>query len=138
MRAVKVDGIVQILHKIFNRLLELGTLCKCWKLGRTILLDKGGQADSLKNWRPITILPVLRRIFEKILEKKLRDYAIIDGNQRGFMPMPGCAINLTILETALEVARKEKRDLVAVFIDINQAYNNIGHHQIKKSLDRTN
>ncbi|KAI5721493.1 hypothetical protein M8J77_021497 [Diaphorina citri] len=138
MRAVKYDGVAQILYKIYNRILILGLLPECWKMGRTILLDKGGQVDQLKNWRPITILPVLRRIFEKVVEKKFREFVIIDSNQRGFMPMPGCAINLTIVETALEVARKEKKDLVALFCDINQAYNNIGHSQIRKAILRTN
>ncbi|KAL1446364.1 hypothetical protein WDU94_005663, partial [Cyamophila willieti] len=93
---------------------------------------------EIRNWRPITILPIVRRVFEKILEKRLRDFAVVNQNQRGFISLPGCSINLAIVEKTLETAKQEKSDLVCVFLDINQAYNNVGHGQIKKALDRTN
>ncbi|KAI5732807.1 hypothetical protein M8J76_004346 [Diaphorina citri] len=137
-RAVKIKGVNIILHKIFNRMLILGKVVPCLKLGRTIFLDKGGNVDEVKNWRPITILPILRRMFERILEKRLRDYVIINPNQRGFISKPGCSINITICEKALETAKHEKSDLVCLFLDINNAYNNIGHTQLSKSLDCSN
>ncbi|KAI5731459.1 hypothetical protein M8J77_010249 [Diaphorina citri] len=137
-RAVKIKGVNIILHKIFNRMLILGKVVPCLKLGRTIFLDKGGNVDEVKNWRPITILPILRRMFERILEKRLRDFVIINPNQRGFISKPGCSINITICEKALETAKHEKSDLVCLFLDINNAYNNIGHTQLSKSLDCSN
>jgi Reverse transcriptase (RNA-dependent DNA polymerase). len=77
-------------------------------------------------------------MFERILEKRLRDYVIINPNQRGFISKPGCSINITICEKALETAKHEKSDLVCLFLDINNAYNNIGHTQLSKSLDCSN
>ncbi|KAI5754327.1 hypothetical protein M8J77_007746 [Diaphorina citri] len=136
VRAVKVKGVSEILKKIFERMIKLGSVVKCLKKARTVLIDKGGSIDEVKNWRPITILPIIRRIFEKILERKLRECTMINSNQRGFMALPGCAINVAIVENASDIAKREKRDVFCLFVDVNQAYNNVGHMQIKKSVDR--
>lgn len=138
VRAIKIKCVSEILLKIFNRMASLGVVVKCLKKARTILIDKGGPVQEIKNWRPITILPIIRRIFEKVLERELRNVAIINTNQRGFMSMPGCAINITIVENALDLARSEKNDLFCVFVDVNQAYNNIGHNQIKECIGKMN
>ncbi|KAL1452451.1 hypothetical protein WDU94_006682 [Cyamophila willieti] len=136
-RAIRIKGINLILTKIFNRMVVLGKVVPCLKEARTVLIDKGGQVSEVKNWRPITILPIVRRTFEKILEKRLRDFAMINPNQRGFISLPGCSINIAIVEKALDRAKVDKSDLACIFLDINQAYNNVGHSQVKKSLDRT-
>ncbi|KAI5703880.1 hypothetical protein M8J76_006458 [Diaphorina citri] len=48
VRAVKVKGVSEILKKIFERMIKLGSVVKCLKKARTVLIDKGGSIDEIK------------------------------------------------------------------------------------------
>ena len=56
--------------------------------GRGILIpiikDKNGDADSLDNYRPITISPVISKVFEMYLCETFSDHFEVDALQFGF------------------------------------------------------
>ena len=45
-----------------------------WKIARVTPLHKNGPRNLLDNYRPISILPVISVIFEKILYEQLHEY----------------------------------------------------------------
>ena len=45
-----------------------------WKIARVVPLHKKGSRSDLDNYRPISILPVISKIFEKILYEQLYEY----------------------------------------------------------------
>src|SRR5215469_10917004 len=97
-----------------------------------ILINKGGDANDISNWRPITIYSILRRVIEKALDNLLRDQVDINMNQRGFVAgIPGCHINARLINACLKDAKSKKKDYAIVFIDISKTFDHIGHNQIK-------
>lgn len=76
----------------------------------------------------------MRRIFESILDKRLRKYVTFNSNQRGFVNQPGVQINIALLESVLQKAKKFKITCYIIFVDIKQAFDQIGHQHMKKTL----
>ena len=76
---------------------------------------------------------ILRRIIERVLERKVRKYVKLNVNQPGFMATPGTYINTKILNMVLKSAKKHKKDACIVFFDVTQAYDSVGDdHLIRK------
>ena len=80
------------------------------KTARTVLLFKGGDETKLSNWRPISIFSVIRRIIEKVIDRRLKSYIELSPHQRGFINVPGTHINTSISNGCLTRAKKEKRN----------------------------
>ena len=48
----------------------------CWRVGNITLIRKSGSANSCpSDYRPITITPVLSEVFERLLAKRLNNFA---------------------------------------------------------------
>ena len=58
----------------FNKSLENGKFHNCLKLANITPVFKPGAHTSKSNYRPISILPVFSKIFEKLLSKKLLEF----------------------------------------------------------------
>ncbi|KAL1448238.1 hypothetical protein WDU94_006626 [Cyamophila willieti] len=117
-------------------MLKSGHCPRSFREGRTILIFKGHDEKNLKNWRPITIYSILRRIIEKVLDLKLRDEIELNTNQRGFIKgVQGCHINTKIIDACLRDAKTKKKDCIVSFLDVSDAFSNIGHNHLLKSLE---
>jgi len=73
---------------IFNESLDQGIFSEEFKTARIIPIYKKENRDLLQNYRPISILPVFAKIFEKLIVKRLWNFLdfhkIITPNQFGF------------------------------------------------------
>ena len=70
---------------------KLRRIPNCWKIGGTISIYKKGDPDDPAYFRPITLQPVLYKIFLSIIKKRLFEYVsknnYIDRKmQKGFWP----------------------------------------------------
>ena len=63
-----------VISKLFNESVEQCIFPNCFKIARVIPLFKGGNTDVLDNFRPISILPFLSKVFEKLLLIRLVDF----------------------------------------------------------------
>ena len=89
---------------------------------------------DIKNWRPITICSVLRRVIERVLDRRLREFVNFNPNQRGFNKTSGTHINTALLDCILHEAKVNKTTVAIVFLDIKKAFDNIGHDHLSKTL----
>ena len=55
-----------ILSNIFNKSMQLGIFPDKLKIAKVIPIHKGGKTDVINNYRPISILSSLSKIYEKI------------------------------------------------------------------------
>ena len=78
------------LEIIFNRCLETGTFPNDWKKGNVVPVFKKGDKQFLKNYRPISLLPVCGKIFKKLIFNEIFKFFIesdlLSSNQSGFKP----------------------------------------------------
>ena len=73
---------------LFNRSITQCKFPTAWKIARVTSIFKDGDKRSKENYRPISVLPVISRLCEKILCNQLYNYLNINGllsaNQPGF------------------------------------------------------
>ena len=79
------------LNVIFNGCLKLGYFPKTWKIAKVIAIPKPGKDHSIpENYRPISFLCCMGKIFEKLLEKRIAAHSYsnntIPDSQFGFRP----------------------------------------------------
>jgi len=94
-----------------------------WKRGSLRVLLKGGDKNEKdpKSYRPICLLSVVGKLFEKIIKLRLEDTSMapenISGRQFGFMP--GRSTEDAIVELRRVVSSTEVRYAVALLFDIS-------------------
>ncbi len=87
LKYVKYE-IATILCKLFHLCVDWDTYPESFKIAKVIPLYKTGNVGSVANYRPISLLQLLNKIFEKLLYVKLNNSLescnIISQNQFGF------------------------------------------------------
>ena len=82
------DLIAESLCTIFNRSINTGILPTDWKSSKVIPLFKKGERRDLNNYRPISIIPVVAKVFERIIYNQvygfLVDNNLLTSSQSGF------------------------------------------------------
>ena len=87
--------IAESLAFICNLSIRRGSFPDKWKEAKVKPLHKGGPTNDLNNFRPISILPVLSKLFEKHVHESLlaflEQYKLLYSTQSGFRPKHSCA-----------------------------------------------
>ena len=91
-RFIKMSGqsLVKPLTKIFNMSLENGIFPSNWKKANVLPLHKKSSKQSADNYRPVSLLCILGKIFERIMFKHvynhLHENKLLSSWQSGFIP----------------------------------------------------
>ena len=90
--------------------------------------NKGSSLDP-GNYRPITILSCLGKLFTSVLNRRLTTYLdqynIIHENQAGFRKHYSTSDHLFTLQALIEILQKKKQKFFCAFIDFSQAFNKV-------------
>ena len=72
---------------LLNKSLRLGIFPGDWKLANIVPIFKKGKRSFVKNYRPISLLPVISRVLERCVLAGLRDHIshLISREQHGFL-----------------------------------------------------
>ena len=68
------EHIIKPLHHIINLSIKSKTIPSVWKIAKIIPTHKKGSLDDPKNYRPISILPVLSKILERAIHEQLSSF----------------------------------------------------------------
>lgn len=121
--------LVPIMCHIFNLCIGKGCFPKVFKKALVHPIHKGGSGDSVNNYRPISVLTVLSKIFEKILNKKLINHLdknnIISKNQFGFRS--GRSTEDAVQGLTEHIVRGLDNGLktVGIFLDLCKAFDTV-------------
>lgn len=128
---------------IFNAILRLGYFPSQWKVAQIIMILKPGKNPTeTASYRPISLLPVLSKVFERIFVDRLKpileEKQLIPNHQFGFRQ------NHATIEQVHRVVKKIREDLEngrycsAAFLDISQAFDKVWHpgliYKVKTTL----
>lgn len=100
---------------------------------------KGGEKDpqSVKSYRPVTLLSVMGKVYEKILNNRiltsLKKERRLHGRQHGFRPRRGT--EGAVLEILDRVQGSNKNYVLTVFLDIAGAFDNVWWPRINVKLN---
>ena len=124
---------------IFNLSLDSGSYPDMWKYANVcpIYKAKGSKADP-GNYRPISILPVLARAFEKAASAQLYDYCdrhhIIPPQQFGFRKNSNCEMALISAMDFWLKAVDEGKYAGALLLDLSKAFDCVPHQMLLQEL----
>ena len=76
---IGLSVIAESLCDIFNLSVATGVFPDSWKIARVAPIFKSGQSYDRSNYRPISVLPFLSTVFEKLIYNQLYDY--LDKNR---------------------------------------------------------
>lgn len=123
---------------LFNACLKWGIFPKVWKVGALRALLKGEDKDETnpKSYRPICLLSVVGKLFERLLNKRLFATALAPGkiSDRQFGFMPGKSVEDAIVEMRRMVTLSEYKVTAALLFDISGAFDNVWWPLVLKAL----
>ena len=109
--------------KLFNRLLMGERMPEEWRRSVLIPIYKNkGDAQCCGNYRGIKLMSHTMKVWERIIEAKLRDRVEISKQQYGFMPGKGTTDVIFALKMLMEKYREGQRELHCIFVDLQKAY----------------
>ena len=78
-----------ILAKLFNNCLKESCFPDCWKVSSVVPVFKNvGERSTAKNYHPVSLLSVVSKVFEKLVNNKIVDllekYGLFSDFQYGF------------------------------------------------------
>ena len=98
-----------------------------WQIVTTILLFKKGDPLSITNYRPITLLETLFKIWEKILQIRLRAFVetnfLLSPNQFGCRRKFGADMAIFVTQALIDEA--QTTNLLMLHIDLSKAFNRV-------------
>ena len=124
--------IAEPLTKIFNKSLASGKYPSIWKRAIVKPIYKGkGSPSDLKNYRPISLLPCVSKIFEKLVFKRFYDHItshqLLTDNQSGYRPGHNTQLQLAYLTDKLYKTLDNSEDFTIIYLDISRYFEKIWH-----------
>lgn len=126
---------------IFNSILRTGYFPTSWKRSEIVMIPKPGKdLTQVKSYRPISLLPILSKMFEKILLLKITPYissnGVIPDHQFGFRKCHSTIEQVHRIVTVIRNAFENKQYCSALFIDISQAFDKVWHDGLVYKITR--
>ena len=121
---------INIYEKLFNIIFDKGFVPHIWLIGtiKPIYKNKGDIYEP-KNYRPITIVSCLGKLFTSILNTRLNnfseEYRLIKENQFGFRQNYSTIDNIFTLFSFFQIIKLKKRKLFCAFIDFEKAFDKV-------------
>lgn len=146
------DGIPSIIFKlgvsilaapitvICNRCFEEGSFPNALKKSVLVPIHKAGDRDEISNYRPISLLPTLSKILEKIIDKRMKDYLrkneILSKHQFGFRNNISTSDAVQHLTSNIVKNLDTNKKCLAIFLDLAKAFDTVSIPLLLNKLDK--
>ena len=140
VRILKVAAhiVTPYLKTAFNKCISEGVFPKFMKIAKVVPIFKAGERNVASNYRPISILGNLSKIFEKVIHKRLMNYlekfSILSENQYGFRSKKDCIQAATLLWKKVQGNWKSKVKTNCIFVDFRKAFDSVDHKILLQKL----
>ena len=131
------------LQIIFQNIIDTGIFPDQWKEANVTPVHKKKDKQTVSNYRPISLLPIFAKVFEKIVFKNLYNYLIsnqlITKNQSGFTPGDSGTNQLLSLIHDVHKAFDDNSclEVRSVYLDMSKAFDKVWHegliHKLKQN-----
>ncbi|KAI9550368.1 putative reverse transcriptase-2 [Daphnia sinensis] len=137
-----VDGLeYRHLRAIDPNCILLVTVCKmvwklgipnCWKTSRTVPIFKKGDTSDYSNFRPISLLPTIYKLFSGVISQRITEVASdlgwLSPEQKGFLPgVHGIQEHTQLLQTVVEETKTKRRHMSIAWLDMCNAFGSVPH-----------
>ena len=118
-----------LLTRAFTISLKLGFIPYVWKVAALCMLIKPDKSPSpTTSYRPISLLSAIMKLFELVIEKRLRKHLQALGNSSQQMTIFSVA-----LRPSMEIFSRGEH-VIAAFLDVEKAFNNVWHNRLRYKI----
>lgn len=132
------QSIAAILAICINKSFEMHVYPRILKRAKVIPIFKGGHKHSLQNYRPISILSGINKIYERLINARMWKFLIRTGfitkHQYGFRGKSNTTIAAVELMEYIynNLDKKEVRVVSGMSIDLRKAFDTVNHAKLLK------
>ena len=137
---LKEPELSYILAELFNKCLKESCFPDCWKVSSVVPVFKNvGERSTAKNYHPVSLLSVVSKVFEKLVNNRIVDHlekcGLFSDFQYGFRSSRSTADLLTVVSDRIARAFNRSGATRAVALDISKAFDRVWHvgllHKLK-------
>ena len=130
LKSIK-DNICEPLSILINKSMETGYVPNIFKTAKVIPIYKAKDAQELTNYRPVSLLPSISKILEKVIHKRLytflNSYNIFYASQYGFRPNHSTINAITEFTSYVMSSLDKQEHSLSAFLDLSKAFDTIDH-----------
>ena len=123
---------------LFNQSIALGRFPDSWAIAAVTPIPKADTKDVVNDWRPISIIPLIGKMMEKlcttILTRCLEDNGILCEEQYGFRQKRSTSLAIFNYVKCMTEEMNKKKMIVSIYIDFALALNFINHIRLISKL----
>ena len=125
--------------KLFNNCAYAGVFPDVLKIARVIPLYKSGDRNIITNYRPISLLPVFSKIFEKLIHSRvtkfLEKHNVLYHKQFGFRKRHSTIHALNTAITQVLHSLNNNHTVFGIFLDFSKAFDTVKHEILLNKLE---
>lgn len=124
------------LTTIFNRSLHAGIVPDRFKMALVTPIHKKDKKSEVVNYRPICLLNVFSKIFERLVHDKLQEYFVdkLDVHQHGFIKNKSTLTNLSHYVNYVSSNLDAKYEVHAIYTDFSKAFDTVNFNILLSKL----
>ena len=132
-------GFYKVLARAFTISLKLGFIPHVWKIAVLCMLIKPDKPPSqTTSYRPISLLSAIMKLFERVIEKRLRkhleDNGFFSKYQSGFRKSKSTNDHLFRLSQTIMESFNRGEHVIAAFLDVEKAFDNVWHNGLRYKI----
>ncbi len=110
------------------------------KHATVIPIFKNGDRSDINNYSPVSLLPILSKVLEKIVAQQLSNFLqsnhLIANSQRGFRPNLSTETALLTVTNTIYSSMDDKKLSLLILCDLSKAFDSVNHEMLMEKLTK--
>ena len=128
------------LSQIYNQSLNTSIFPSSWKISNVCPICKSGDSAIASNYRPVSLLNTMEKVFERIVFKNVFNYLKVTNfftpSQSGFLPGDSTVNQVVFLYNKICKALDEGLEIRVIFFDISKAFDKVWHEGLLYKISK--